>query len=254
MERRAKCIPINKDITLIDDAGDSTCYLVTGEKRALLIDTVNGRENLKEIVAEITSLPLTVVNTHGHGDHILGNVYFDEVYLHPADWEMHNEDFASPEVVQALQKHNLKPCKLLPLAEDAVFDLGGLTLAAIPVPGHTRGSVALLCRKHRILFSGDALNSHLWMQLDESLPFAEFRQTLSHLEEHYRKEFDHLLSGHVKGLEDAAMVEWLLEGVDTLLAGQREKDYPYPWFMGTATAHPYGPGGQHCIVYDQSRL
>jgi len=30
MAQRANMIPINEDVTLIDDAGASTCYLVTG--------------------------------------------------------------------------------------------------------------------------------------------------------------------------------------------------------------------------------
>ena len=70
MARRANIVRINEDIILIDDAGDSTCYLVMGKERALLIDTANGQENLMEIVGELTTLPVTVVNTHGHIDHI----------------------------------------------------------------------------------------------------------------------------------------------------------------------------------------
>ena len=78
MARRANIVRVNEDIILIDDAGDSTCYLVTGKEQALLIDTANGQENLMEIVGELTELPVTVVNTHGHIDHIFGNVFFKE--------------------------------------------------------------------------------------------------------------------------------------------------------------------------------
>jgi hydroxyacylglutathione hydrolase len=141
MARRANIIPINENVTLIDDAGESTCYLVTGEKKALLIDTVNGYENLKEIVREITDLPITVVNTHGHGDHVWGNVYFEEAYLHPKDWALHDRAFSSPQAVEVLKKYSLKPAKLLPLDENAVFDLGGITLEVIPMAGHTKGCV-----------------------------------------------------------------------------------------------------------------
>ena len=213
MTCRANLIPINEDVTLIDDAGESTCYLVTGEKRALLIDTVNGRENLMDVVREITNLPVTVVNTHGHCDHIWGNVYFEEAYLHPADWDLHNLHFSFPDAAEAFKKHGLKPCKLLPLKEDDVFDLGGVTLEVIPVPGHTPGSVALLCRKHRMLFSGDALNGHLWMQLSESTPFKVLTQSLEKLLSEYRSAFDYILTGHGKGPEDAVLVEELAEGV-----------------------------------------
>ena len=97
MARRANIVRINEDIILIDDAGDSTCYLVTGKERALLIDTANGQENLGEIVGELTELPVTVVNTHGHIDHIYGNVFFEEAWMHPADFRLHDEHFRLPE-------------------------------------------------------------------------------------------------------------------------------------------------------------
>ncbi len=254
MAQRANIIPINEDVTLIDDAGSSTCYLVTGEKRALLIDTLNGRENLKEIIREITNLPVLVVNTHGHCDHIYGNVFFEETYLHPADWDLHNLHFSFPDAQESFKNFGLKPCRLLPLKEDDVFDLGGITLEVIPVPGHTQGSVALLCRKHRMLFTGDAINGHLWMQLNESTPLNVLEQSLHRLLSDYRSAFDFILTGHGKGPEDAALVEELAEGVIDLKHGECEKDKPYEWFMGTDKAHPFGKEGQHVIIYNQTNL
>ena len=143
MARRANIIRVNEDIILIDDAGDSTCYLVMGEQRALLIDTANGQENLMEIVGELTELPVTVVNTHGHIDHIFGNVSFEEAWMHPADFKLHDEHFRLPEG-EELKRRGLKPCRLMPLEEDAVFDLGGIDLEVIPVPGHTAGRALYL--------------------------------------------------------------------------------------------------------------
>lgn len=254
MPRRANIIPINDSVTLIDDAGASTCYLVTGEKKALLIDTLNGEEDLFQIVRELTPLPVTVVNTHGHGDHILGNVFFEEAWLHPADWAMHDAHFAFPQTALELQKKGLKPCRLLPLKEDAVFDLGGMTLEVIPIPGHTAGSVALLLREHRLLFTGDALNGHLWMQLDESLSMETLKRSLENVIDKHRKDFDFILTGHGKGPEDAALAEELAEGVIDLLDGEREHDRPYEWFMGSDMAHPFGKNGEHVIVYSKSKL
>ena len=75
---RAKITRLRPNVHLIDDAGESTCYLITGNERALLVDTANGYEDLAAIVRSITNLPVIVVNTHGHGDHIFGNVYFDK--------------------------------------------------------------------------------------------------------------------------------------------------------------------------------
>ena len=253
MATRANVVNINEDIILIDDAGDSTCYLVMGDKKALLIDTANGRENLREIIGGLTNLPVTVVNTHGHLDHIYGNVYFEEALMHPADFKLHDEHFRLPEA-EELKRVGLSPCRLVSLEEDAVFDLGGIDLAVVPVPGHTAGSVALLCRKHRILFTGDAVNGHLWMQLAESRPLKVLKESLEKLQNTYRTDFDHILTGHGKGLEDASVADELLEGVNSLLRGECDNDHPYTWFAQTDMAHPFGGNKENLIAYNQVRL
>ena len=54
-------------------------YLVLGEDKAALIDTGNGIGDIKALVDRLTNLPVTVLNTHTHGDHIGGNHQFREV-------------------------------------------------------------------------------------------------------------------------------------------------------------------------------
>ena len=69
---------------LLDEAHESTGYLLIGEEKACLIDTMMGYNDYKA-VRSITDKPLIVINTHGHPDHIYGNVYFDKAYMNPAD-------------------------------------------------------------------------------------------------------------------------------------------------------------------------
>ena len=85
MFNRIKTEKINDHIWLMNDADEGTGYLVTGSRSALVIDTMNGYENVKQLAETLTGLPLTVVNTHGHPDHIYGDAYFEEVYMHPDD-------------------------------------------------------------------------------------------------------------------------------------------------------------------------
>ncbi|NLG23735.1 MAG: MBL fold metallo-hydrolase, partial [Clostridiales bacterium] len=254
MARRANIIPIDDWVTLIDDAGESTCYLVTGTRRALLIDTLNGAEDLAQIVRERTALPVTVVDTHGHLDHIYGNVFFDEAYLHPADWPLHDRHFALPPGRALRERTGREPCRLLPLSDGQIFDLGGATLEVIHIPGHTPGSVALLFRERRLLFTGDGVNGHLWMQLPESTPLGTLRQSLMRLLGEYRGAFDHILTGHAVGLEDGAIAEWLLSAVDGMLAGDSALDRPYPWFQGVDRCHPFGPDNRYLVAYRQAEL
>ena len=46
-------------------------YLIVGSERALLIDTCYSITGIKKYVEQITTLPVDVVNTHGHFDHVL---------------------------------------------------------------------------------------------------------------------------------------------------------------------------------------
>ena len=66
-------------------------YLVCGSEQACLIDSAYGLTDLRELVGELTKLPVFVVNTHGHVDHVLGNHWFDRVLMHPADHSLYQE-------------------------------------------------------------------------------------------------------------------------------------------------------------------
>lgn len=59
--------------------------LIIGKEKALLIDTGMPKEGFADYVKSITSLPVMVVNSHGHFDHTGNNNQFDEIHIHPAD-------------------------------------------------------------------------------------------------------------------------------------------------------------------------
>jgi len=56
----------------ISDFRTANCYLVVGNEKAMLIDMGTGVGDLKGFIRTITPLPLIVVATHGHVDHIGG--------------------------------------------------------------------------------------------------------------------------------------------------------------------------------------
>ena len=68
--------------------------LLRGEKRALLVDTGYGAEDVAAFVRTLTDLPLTVVLTHGHHDHALGSRWFGEVHLLPEDFPVYETSTA----------------------------------------------------------------------------------------------------------------------------------------------------------------
>ena len=88
MDKELYIQQLKPGLYLMDEAHEATGYLVVGEKAACLIDTMNGYNDLYQAVRAITDRPVTVVNTHGHPDHIFGNVYFEEAFLHPRDMDI----------------------------------------------------------------------------------------------------------------------------------------------------------------------
>ena len=56
-----------------------TSFLVTGADRAVLFDSGLGVADIRAVVRRLTSLPVTVVNSHTHFDHVGGNREFEDV-------------------------------------------------------------------------------------------------------------------------------------------------------------------------------
>lgn len=61
---------------------ETHCYTICGTKKAILIDTGLGISNIRKIVECLTTLPITVVTTHVHWDHIGGHKYFEHIAVH----------------------------------------------------------------------------------------------------------------------------------------------------------------------------
>ncbi len=186
----------------INDHGNDNIYLVEGNEKALLIDTGLGQADLATCVKTITRLPVIVVNTHGHPDHVGGNFQFSKVYAHPLDFELINR-FSSE------QKNGIEAPSLEPIRAGDNFDLGQRKLEVIEVPGHTKGSIALLDAEHKLLFAGDNNTALVWLFLDECLPLEIYVQTLQKLNERI-VEFDSILPGHGDVLDPSFISEQII--------------------------------------------
>ncbi len=186
---------IAKGIYKIYEQRNAAVYLVIGEKKACLIDTAYGLTDLKALVSEYTDLPVTVVNTHGHIDHVLGDHWFEDVYLHHSDKAMYDEiteefsqmikepwvlDFYG-DFIKGLDVDSVNFPVPKDITEGDVIDLGGKTLEIYEMPGHTEGSIIVVDRADKICFSGDSIIENLWLFLEESTEPAVYLDSLKRI-------------------------------------------------------------------------
>ncbi len=248
---------LSSHLYLMDEAHESTGYVVVGEDRACVIDTMMGYNDIKAAVRKITDKPLTVVNTHGHPDHIYGNVYFDEAYIHPDDIPAAKEHMQNSVFVEWCNFRGIKMPPFKRICGGDVINLGGKTLKVYDLPGHSKGGILLLLEEDRILFTGDSINHHLWMQLPGSIPLPDFLKELDKVM-FLAKEADLILHGHARDYDDISLMGCIRRGVEEICSGHTEGDTPYQWFGGTAFQHPFSviPGrhyqqDDHVICYNR---
>ena len=164
--------------------------LIVGSHHALLFDTGYGFGSLWDVVKSITDKPLYVVNSHGHVDHACGNAQFGGAYIHPLDMALAREHntrkmrMAELETAEVPMDFDLEGYlslgtgELKPTGDGDSFDLGGLTLEIVHLPGHTAGSIGLWCPERKLLWVGDAMNSFVWLFLPEARHLDTYIETL----------------------------------------------------------------------------
>lgn len=207
-----KAEKLYNNVTAIAGMGGELCYLVEGKDRALLIDSLTGVGDLQAYVRELTDLPVTVVNTHGHVDHCGGNFDYGECYIHPDDIAL-MYDHADPARRLEFSKSGAKfmplrteptladvpkprPIVTRPVYDGDIFDLGGgVQLEVIGVPGHSFGTIVLLDRAKRVVFSGDACNVNTLLFIGGSTTIERYKQSLLHFKT-FQPYFDIMRGGH----------------------------------------------------------
>ena len=136
-------------------------YLIVGQKRALLFDSGSGTRDISPVVRSLTRLPVTVMVSHLHFDHLGGIEPFDHVAM--IDLSQTRADVADgrfrPSRYDYMGFVDGRAAPTVRVTEwlkpGAIIDLGGRTLTVLSTPGHTPSSAALFDPQNRRLFIGD---------------------------------------------------------------------------------------------------
>ena len=174
-------IQINENTWRIED-GHVRFFLLTGSKKALLIDSGMTISNADEIARTLTDLPLELINTHADRDHVGSNAAFASFYMHPSEASnYYNTQHQQGEFV--------------PVTEGQILDLGDRPLEIIALPGHTPGSIGILDIRQRVVFSGDPVQDGNIFLFGVQREAHAYLKSLQHLES-YGDRFDLIYPSH----------------------------------------------------------
>lgn len=153
---------------------EAISYLLVGRDSALLFDTGMGIAPIGEVTNVLSSVPIIVVNSHTHPDHIGGNAEFERVAGMDTDY---TRDHAANGYLNETMRSQVRPdalCRPLPAGMDTLnyavrpfaitrtiadgdsIALGERTVHVVGAPGHTPDAIVLYDPGMRLLFTGDS--------------------------------------------------------------------------------------------------
>lgn len=246
-------------------------YLVVGTKKAALIDTGLGTDNLRETVELITKLPIIVLHSHAHMDHVGADALFDEVYLNSREYELEGYDFnesfnqrlnyikenlKNNQNLYAYAKSHLVKSKTINyknIDDGDIIDLGGIKLEAISTPGHTLGSMSFVNKRDHYAFTGDGIADIHWFDSEESISVQEFLDTLNHFEKK-SKGVENIYAAHLPKPFTLELVNDLKSAAKSIINGSNDKienaDYQF-LIHGDLYAHR---SGDATIYYNKENI
>ncbi len=142
----------------------NTYLLYTNTKECAIVDPgCYTQEERDELVAFIESHGLTptlLLNTHCHIDHVLGNAFIKRKYN--LDTMAHKDDADLLEMAEESGSMygftvDVPPSIGRFIEDEQVIKLGENEILALSVPGHSKGSIAFVCKEEKFVITGDVL-------------------------------------------------------------------------------------------------
>lgn len=226
---------INKHVIRIIDFLDNCCYLVVGNDYACILDNLDGFGDIEKYIRKFTDLPIICLLSHGHIDHASSTALFENVHMNHKDldlFKLHTSlDFrismyGSDDVISNLRIKDLVPQytgEIKNINDGDTFDLGGITIKMILVPGHTFGMMVPIIVEDRIAIFGDACGVGTLLFGDESPSVKEYKNSLLHLKK-YEQEYDTILRNHGTFESPKELLDNVILCCDKVISGKYEFD------------------------------
>lgn len=204
---------------------EAISYLLIGSEKALLVDTLQGVGDLKSVIDSLTTLPVIVMNTHSHYDHVSSNYQFETIYgidnTYTADnakghnnaeiggsmtmdtiWKNLPTDFD-------ISKYESKAYEIDKFVADGeIIDIGDREIQVTFTPGHSPDSVILVDKENRMMFTGDTFYPAPIYVYSDTTSFEDFFMS-SQIMFGFREDVDYLMPGHNETMQPASYLDEL---------------------------------------------
>jgi glyoxylase-like metal-dependent hydrolase (beta-lactamase superfamily II) len=144
----------------------TNCFVVAPERGApgVLVDAPPDPAGVARIVEQAGVVPVALLLTHGHVDHVggsrdLATRYSVSAYLHPDDdWLAKDLEGQLRDLFGMVPPGEFAPPeRFVQLGDGQVLDLAGLSFEVMHTPGHTPGHCCFRLASEGVLFGGDLL-------------------------------------------------------------------------------------------------
>ena len=144
---------------------ENTIIVFDKTKECVIIDpgcyTISEKDTLQKYISINNLIPVKLINTHCHIDHILGNNFIAKTY--DLELEMNANDMelikSSNEIAQlyGFTDYEMSPLPKKFLNEGDTLEFGNSQFKILFTPGHAPGHISLYSEKDSLLISGDIL-------------------------------------------------------------------------------------------------
>lgn len=234
---------------------ETIAYLIVGKDRALLFDTGMGLDSISLVVKEVTSLPVIVLNSHTHPDHIGGNSEFSQVlamntaytkknaangYSHDAvKWEVSPASVCLDHLPKKDTAHyHVSPFRVTRFVGDGYrIDLGGRTLQVIATPGHTPDAICLYEQRSGYFWCGDSFYEGPILLSAPETDLKSYAKSIKRMAR-FARTCKRILPAHNLPVADPALLVEASRDFGAILAGSKKGK----------------PGDNHSLVFDCGRF
>jgi glyoxylase-like metal-dependent hydrolase (beta-lactamase superfamily II) len=170
----------------------NSSFLIIGDAEAILFDSGTGEnksQRITHVTDSLTKLPLTLLLSHFHFDHIGGVKDFNSIGI--SESQILKDRLSVDRLIHLTKEEvftkdtvTFKISKIFPAGQE--IDLGNRKIKIVSTPGHTKESVSIIDNASGYIFTGDLIYNGLLLFNDCNAAINSINELLNNSDANYR--------------------------------------------------------------------